>query len=163
MANILTDLSSQPVLSFPKPEKKVKEKKRGSSLRSRTNKPKKAKNPAKRVEHNRGKAKQKDRTAITPRVAEEVHRRADGACEICGRRPLGTLDDRLELAHLIQRGQQGSGRIPWNIAALCGPSTQSGTCHWKIDSRRKTYRHLVEDLIAELESRYDKTEWPDAA
>lgn len=163
MAKILTDLTNEPVRSLPKPEKKAKEKK-SSSFRSGAKKPKKPKNPAKKVQHNRGKAKQRDRTEITPRVAEEALSRSGGVCEMCGYAPeAGTHRDRLELAHLIQRSQQGRGDIPWNIAALCGPSVNSGTCHWKIDSRRKSNRHLVEELIARLESRYDKSEWPDTA
>ncbi|MCX7570362.1 hypothetical protein OS242_10340 [Tumebacillus sp. DT12] len=163
MAKILTDLSKQPVRSFAKPEKAVKEMKR-SSFRSGGKKQKKAKNPAKKVEHKRGSAKAGDRTTITKRVIVEVTERAGGVCEMCGLAPqIGTFRDRLELAHLIQAGQLGRGDIPWNIAHLCGPSVNTGTCHWKIDSRRKTNRHLVEELIAKLERLYDKSEWPDTA
>ncbi|KEO80836.1 hypothetical protein EL26_24125, partial [Tumebacillus flagellatus] len=73
----------------------------------------------------------------------------------------GTHADRLELAHLTQRSQGGRGDQPWNIAALCGPSTNSGTCHWKIDSRRRSHRDWIEEKIAELKELYDPADWPE--
>jgi hypothetical protein len=165
MATILTDLSDQPARHFLKPEKAPKEKRAGGLRRSApmkaASKTKKTKNPHKKVDHKRGNPKQKDRTAITPRVAEEVHERAGGECEMCGHRTRETTDDRLELAHLEQRSQQGRGDQPWNIAALCGPSTKTETCHWKIDSRRKSHRDLVNAKIAELKALYDPADWPE--
>lgn len=158
MAIILTDLSSQPVRALPKPQSQQKSSVNGLRRKSA---PKKKPKRFQKVQHNRGVPKQRDRTKITPRVTAEVLLRSDGRCELCTRSPRNTIDDRLELAHLIQRSQQGRGDIPWNIAALCGPSTQTGTCHWKIDSRRRAHRDVVGTLIARLESQYDKSEWPD--
>ncbi|PWK10197.1 HNH endonuclease [Tumebacillus permanentifrigoris] len=117
--------------------------------------------PAPKPRHGRNKPKAKDRGAITPEVAKEVIERADGRCEMCGRDRPSNYAYRGELAHLDQKGQCGRGDQPWNIAALCGPSTNSGTCHWKIDSRRKTYRDEVEKLIAKLKAKYDPADWPE--
>lgn len=112
--------------------------------------------------HKRRTKTRKERGKITPRVAEEVLERAGGVCERCGLPPVyGSYRDRLELAHLEQKSQGGRGDIPWNVAALCGPSVNSGTCHWLIDSRRKENWEWVENKIAELEQLYDKNEWSD--
>lgn len=81
------------------------------------------------------KRKRGDHTKITDRVRSEVDRRAAEktdyiVCERCGcSRPAY----RFEKAHLDNASQYGSGRVPWNIANLCGPKTQTGTCHQYCD------------------------------
>lgn len=127
MAKICTSLADQPVRAVPK-----------------------------KVNHGRGSRKRKERGAITPECAEQVIERAGGLCEMCGRPPQpGTFRSCLELAHLEQRGQLGRGDDPANIAHLCGPSVNSGTCHWMIDSRRKSHRDWIDNKIAELRRLYE--------
>lgn len=82
--------------------------------------------------HKRYKPKQGNRTKITQKVRKEVLRRSGGKCERCGR----TSSYAFEMAHLISAGQQGSGKEPWNIALLCGPKVNTGTCHnWADETR----------------------------
>lgn len=119
--------------------------------------------PCPKPKHKRRVPTRKDRGRITPEVAEEVIRRAGGRCEKCGFPPVpGTNVNRLELAHLIQRSQGGRGDVPWNIAHLCGPSTNTGTCHNEIDYKRRTNRDWIVNKIAELQAQYDPADWPDA-
>ncbi|WP_025684548.1 hypothetical protein [Paenibacillus maysiensis] len=79
----------------------------------------------------RGKKKRGNHTAITSAVRDEVDRRAAEhtgyvICERCGvSRPALWF----EKAHLVNASQYGSGSEPWNIANLCGPRSESGTCH----------------------------------
>lgn len=42
-----------------------------------------------------------------------------------------------ETAHLDRAGQGGAGDEPWNGVVLCGPSTNTGTCHHWVDSTRE--------------------------
>lgn len=87
--------------------------------------------PAPKPEHGRNKSKRGDHTKITNKVRNEVNRRASEKheyimCEWCGcSRP----SMRFEKAHLDNASQYGSGGEPWNIANLCGPKTETGTCH----------------------------------
>src|SRR5699024_5509520 len=64
-------------------------------------------------------------STITNKARQEVYRRADGKCECCGM----TNPYCFEVAHLIKASQGGRGDDPANLALLCGPSVQSGTCH----------------------------------
>lgn len=66
-----------------------------------------------------------NKSIITNKARQEVYRRADGKCERCGR----TRAYAFEVAHLIQASQGGRGDDPANLALLCGPSTNTGTCH----------------------------------
>lgn len=75
--------------------------------------------------HKRRKPKQSTRTRITNKVREEVLRRSEGKCERCNR----TSAYSFEMSHLVQASQGGSGDEPWNVALLCGPSVNTGTCH----------------------------------
>lgn len=78
--------------------------------------------PKKNPNHKR---RVKNRTKITKEVREEVLKRSEGKCERCGRSKAYAF----EFAHLKQASQLGRGDQPWNISLLCGPSTNSGTCH----------------------------------
>lgn len=100
----------------------------------------------------RRKPKQKDRTRITQRVRREVERRSEGKCERCGR----TRSYAFQMAHLEQAGQLGSGDDPANIVLLCGPSTNSGTCHWFADSTAKG-RQWRMNKRKELVAYYEQT------
>lgn len=81
--------------------------------------------PVPKPRHKRRVPKQKDRTKITNKVRREVLKRSEGKCECCGR----TSAYVFEMAHLIQASHGGRGDDPANIAYLCGPSVNTGTCH----------------------------------
>lgn len=101
--------------------------------------------------HGRYKPKAGQRTKITQKVREEVVRRSQKRCERCGRSTAYAF----EMAHLINASQLGSGKEPWNIALLCGPSTQTGTCHHWADSTkegrewRKQFRERLKSYYVE--------------
>lgn len=67
----------------------------------------------------------KNTSKITQAVRKEVEIRSGGKCERCGRSNAYAF----EMAHLKQASQGGRGDVPYNIALLCGPSVNSGTCH----------------------------------
>lgn len=117
------------------------------------------------LQKRRVKPKRGQHTAITDRVRKEVDRRAAERtdyviCEICGcSRP----DYRFEKAHLDNASQYGSGRVPWNIANLCGPKTQSGTCHQFADetaSGRAWKKAKQKDLIEYYKNGEGRNYWP---
>lgn len=109
-------------------------------------------NPVEKPSHSRGKRTQGQHTAITPKVRKEVRRRASEGlgypvCERCGvSNPKGWFEN----AHLTNASQYGSGRVPWNIALICGPRTLTGSCHqvcddtadgrdWKVRKQAELY------------------------
>lgn len=71
------------------------------------------------------KPKSNRHTKITQKAREEVYRRANKKCERCGM----TNPYCFEVAHLVQASQGGRGDDPSNLALLCGPSVNTGTCH----------------------------------
>lgn len=87
-------------------------------------------NPVPKPMHKRLKPKRSSITKITKKARNEVYERANGACEMCGR----TNAFAFEVAHLKPASQGGSGSDPANLVLLCGPSVNSGTCHWFADS-----------------------------
>lgn len=89
-------------------------------------------NPVQKPTHKRNKPKRRNVTRITKKVSDEVLRRSGGSCERCGR----TSAYAFERAHLLNASQGGSGSEPWNIALLCGPKVNSGTCHHWADSTK---------------------------
>jgi 5-methylcytosine-specific restriction endonuclease McrA len=80
--------------------------------------------------HKRRKPKIKDITRITNKARQEVLRRSEGKCERCGR----SRSYAFEVSHLRQASKIGSGSDPANLVLLCGPSVNTGTCHWFADS-----------------------------
>lgn len=96
----------------------------------------------------------KQNGAITQKVRDEVLRRSGNACERCGT----VLAYTFEMAHLQQRSQGGSGREPWNIVLLCGPSTDSGTCHNFVDYTAAG-REWRRKKRAQLMKQYNTDEW----
>src|SRR5699024_8656216 len=72
-------------------------------------------------------------TKITQKAREEVYRRSAHACERCGK----TRAYAFEVSHLVQASQGGSGNDVTNLALLCGPSVNTGTCHWWADSTKE--------------------------
>lgn len=83
--------------------------------------------------HKRIKPKRSQITRITKKARKEVYERAEGKCEHCGR----TTAYAFEVSHLKQASQGGRGDDPANLALLCGPSVNKGTCHWWADSTKE--------------------------
>src|SRR5690625_3271663 len=84
--------------------------------------------------HKRRLTKRGTRTRITQKARNEVYDRVGYRhCERCKRSQAYAF----EVAHLQQASQLGSGDDPANLVLLCGPSVNSGTCHWWIDSTKE--------------------------
>ncbi|MBP1907801.1 hypothetical protein J2Z32_004490 [Paenibacillus turicensis] len=101
----------------------------------------------------RNKQKRGKHTEITDKCSREVHRRSSeqtgvDTCELCKTtRPRNWF----ERAHIVNASQYGSGSEPWNIALVCGPKTETGTCHQIIDEtalgkriKEQKQRELIE-------------------
>ncbi|MGW8956646.1 hypothetical protein [Paenibacillus sp. NPDC055715] len=120
-------------------------------------------NPAPKPAYKRGKKKRGNHTAITAAVRDEVDRRAAEhtgylICERCGAsRPALWF----EKAHLINASQYGSGGEPWNIANLCGPRTETGTCHQFADDTAagRMWKLQKRDELIEYYFRGSGREW----
>lgn len=102
----------------------------------------------------------KQRGAVSKETYAEVMERDNYQCQRCGAFA-GQPDKhgfplRLELAHLINRSQGGTGQAD-NLIVLCGPSVNSGTCHhWADGTRegrewRKEQRERLKQLHANNE------------
>lgn len=77
------------------------------------------------------------RGAIPSKAREIARIRAGGRCERCGW-VNGSYDPTgrrmgLQAAHLIRRHHIKVRTESYDIAYLCGPSVNTGTCHWWID------------------------------
>lgn len=101
--------------------------------------------------HGRRKPKRGAQTKITAKVREEVLRRSNWCCERCGRHSSWGM----EMAHLQSAAQLGRGDQEWNVVLLCGPSTDSSTCHhfadhsaagreWRMKKREELERYYKE-------------------
>lgn len=86
--------------------------------------------------------KRRERGRIKPETYRRVFERDGGECVLCG------TTFRLEAHHVRYRSQGGSGE-EHNLALLCGPATQSGTCHWKAHTF-KDVRLWLEDRMKSL-------------
>lgn len=96
---------------------------------------------------------------ISAKVRQRVHIRSGGRCEWCGWAP-GEYDATgrrmgLQDAHLVRRWKLPE-TTENDVARLCGPSTNAGTCHWKVDYtaagrewaeafRKKLYQNEMEE------------------
>ena len=91
-------------------------------------------NPVPKPNHKRRVPKRRNVTRITQKARNEVYERVGmRRCECCQR----TNAYAFEVAHLEQASQGGRGDDPANLALLCGPSVNSDTCHYWIDSTRE--------------------------
>lgn len=92
--------------------------------------------------------KKTPKSKITQSARQEVYKRSGGKCERCGR----TQAYAFEVAHLVQASKQGRGDDPENLALLCGPSVNSGTCHnfadyttkgkeWRMNKRKELMQY----------------------
>lgn len=109
--------------------------------------------PAPKPKHKRRVPKQRNRTRITQKAREEVLRRSEGRCERCGR----TSAYAFEMAHLVQASSGGRGDDKTNVVLLCGPSTNTGTCHNFADYTSEGREWRMEKK-AELERYYETRE-----
>lgn len=100
--------------------------------------------PVPKPNHKRRKPLRRNVTRITKEVRSEVLRRSEGKCERCGRSRCYAF----EMAHLEQASAMGRGDTAYNIVLLCGPSTNTGTCHnfadytaegreWRMNKRKE--------------------------
>lgn len=95
--------------------------------------------PGKRKRHT---PKRKERGRIKPTVYKRVYERDNGQCVLCG------TTRGLETHHVKFRSALGTGE-EHNLALLCGPATQSGTCHYKAHSSKEV-RQQLEDYMRAL-------------
>lgn len=87
-------------------------------------------NAVPKPKYKRYKPTAKQRGAISPEVYAAALKRSGGRCECCGRY------GELQCAHLVRR-HNIKGRTTVNdVAMLCGPSVNTGTCHNWIDYTR---------------------------
>ncbi len=87
-------------------------------------------NPVSKPSHKRKKKTAKQRGAISNEVYNAAYERSGGVCERCGK---GWY---LECAHLIRRWKIETETTVNDVAMLCAPQGQTGTCHHWIDSTR---------------------------
>lgn len=101
-------------------------------------------NPVPKPSYRRRKPTSKMRGRIKPEVYQSALERSGGRCERCGK--VGEL----QAAHLIRRWKIEGETTVNDIAMLCGPSVNTGTCHnwidytsegreWAEEYRRKLY------------------------
>lgn len=77
----------------------------------------------------------KQRGRISPEVYQMAYERSNGCCERCGKvgsHEYGTL----QCAHLVRRWKLDE-TTENDVAMLCGPSVNSGTCHHWVDYTRE--------------------------
>lgn len=88
-------------------------------------------NPRPKPSYRRRKPTSKMRGRITPEVYQAAMERSGGRCERCGKY------GQLQAAHLIRRWKIEGSTTANDIAMLCGPSVNTGTCHNWIDYTAK--------------------------
>lgn len=88
------------------------------------------------VKHKRGSKTQRQRGRITKQVYADAYTRSGGRCERCGRHQSQVWT--LEAAHVERRWRSPQGGITaFDVLMLCGPSTDSRTCHHWADYTRE--------------------------
>jgi hypothetical protein len=97
-------------------------------------------NPAPKPKHGRGSKKAKQRGEVSPEVYAKAYERSGGRCEKCKWED-GIFDKtglrwRIEAAHLVRRWQLDE-TTENDVAMLCSPQQNKGTCHWWVDHTRE--------------------------
>jgi hypothetical protein len=86
--------------------------------------------PVPKPNYRRRKPTTKMRGRISPAVYQAAWERSGGVCERCGR------SEGLQCAHLVRRWKLPETTAN-DVAMLCGPSVDSGTCHNWVDYTRE--------------------------
>lgn len=98
-------------------------------------------NAAPKPKHARRTPKRKERGRIKPATYQRVFERDGGKCVLCG------TTRGLEAHHVKFRSALGTGE-EHNLAMVCGPATQSTTCHAKAHSSKQVRRQLEDYMRA---------------
>lgn len=101
----------------------------------------------KKVNHNRKSPRLRDRGRVRPEVYQTAYERCGGRCERCGYKD-GSIDPSgqkwgLEAAHAVRR-RHLEETTDDDLIMLCGPSTNSGTCHNFADYTREGRNWMLE-------------------
>ncbi|WP_341348620.1 hypothetical protein [Paenibacillus sp. FSL H3-0469] len=107
--------------------------------------------PVPKPKHKRNKPTAKQRGAISKEVYAAALERSGGCCEQCG------STKGLQCAHLLRRWQIEGETTVNDVAMLCGPSVNSGTCHhyvdytaggkqWAINKREEFYSRAFPEI-----------------
>jgi hypothetical protein len=83
-----------------------------------------------KASHKRNKPRLRDRGRVRPEVREEVEIRSGDRCERCGKHKSEVWT--LEMAHITRRWKIEETTAK-DLVRLCGPSTDSSTCHHYAD------------------------------
>jgi len=83
--------------------------------------------PVPKPAHKRSAKTSKQRGSISPAVRKEVETRSGDRCERCGKHKSQVWA--LEMAHITRRWKVEGATTANDLARLCGPSTDSTTCH----------------------------------
>ncbi|WP_375104092.1 hypothetical protein ACDZ28_04185 [Paenibacillus sp. RS8] len=83
--------------------------------------------PVPKPKHKRNRPTAKQRGAISKDVYAAALERSGGRCERCG------LMRELQCAHLVRRWRIEEKTSVNDVAMLCGPSVNTGTCHNIVD------------------------------
>lgn len=92
-------------------------------------------NPVPKPNHKRNKPTRKQRGEISASVRSKVNERSKDRCERCGKHKSSVWT--LENAHITRRMDIKEKTTEDDLIRLCGPSTQSGTCHHWVESTRE--------------------------
>jgi hypothetical protein len=100
-----------------------------------------------KIKNNRKSPRLRDRGRVRHEVYQEAYERAGGRCERCGWVD-GSYDPsgqkwRLEAAHVVRRRHLNETTAD-DLIMLCGPSTNSGTCHHFADYTRSGRGWMLE-------------------
>lgn len=99
-------------------------------------------NAVPKPKHKRGKKTAKQRGQVSKAIYAEAWERSGGRCEMCGRGAWEAWT--LEAAHVERRWKsRQEGVTAADIIILCGPSTDSRTCHHIADYKRTGREWLV--------------------
>lgn len=96
----------------------------------------------------RNKPTAKQRGDISAKVRKVVNERSNDCCERCGKHKLSVMT--LENAHITRRRNIEVKTTSKDIIRLCGPSTDSRTCHYWADKTREG-RQWLRKLSERLE------------
>ncbi len=77
---------------------------------------------------------QKQMGDISTKVRKRVNERSNNCCERCMKHKSAVWT--LEQAHITSRVRISHKTTEYDLVRLCGPSTQSGTCHHWVESTR---------------------------